>query len=95
MESQDSSKIAIRKVILDALKPRDLDLRELSSRICSLDGVNEVEIEVREVDAKTETIKIIVKGEDICYDEVQEELSELGVAVRSLDGIVVFKRSES
>jgi len=95
VESQDSSKIAIRKVILDALKPRDLDLRELSSRICSLDGVNEVEIEVREVDAKTETIKIIVKGEDICYDEVQEELSELGVAVRSLDGIVVFKRSES
>lgn len=95
MESQDSSKIAIRKVILDALKPRDLDLRELSSRICSLDGVNEVEIEVREVDAKTETIKIIVKGEDICYDEVQEELSELGVAVRSLDGIVVFKRTES
>lgn len=95
MESQDSSKIAIRKVILDALKPRDLDLRELSSRICSLDGVNEVEIEVREVDAKTETIKIIVKGENICYDEVQEELSELGVAVRSLDGIVVFKRTES
>jgi len=95
VESQDSSKIAIRKVILDALKPRDLDLRELSSRICSLDGVNEVEIEVREVDAKTETIKIIVKGEDICYDEVQEELSELGVAVRSLDGIVVFKRTES
>ena len=70
-------------------------MRELSSRICSLDGVNEVEIEVREVDAKTETIKIIVKGEDICYDEVQEELSELGVAVRSLDGIVVFKRTES
>lgn len=95
MESQDSSRIAIKKIILDALKPRDLDLRELSSRICSLDGVNEVEIEVREVDAKTETIKIIVRGEDICYDEVQEELSELGVAVRSLDGIVVFKRPES
>jgi len=95
VESQDSSRIAIKKIILDALKPRDLDLRELSSRICSLDGVNEVEIEVREVDAKTETIKIIVRGEDICYDEVQEELSELGVAVRSLDGIVVFKRPES
>ncbi|HDH06798.1 MAG: hypothetical protein DRJ52_01410 [Thermoprotei archaeon] len=92
MESREESEIAIKKIVLDALKPRDLDLRELSARICSLNGVSEVEIEVREVDVKTETVKIIVRGSDICYDEVQEELSELGVAIRSLDGIVVYKK---
>jgi hypothetical protein len=82
---------AIRRVLLDALKPRELSLVDLSKSVCSSDGVEEVDIIVSEVDSKTETIKITVKGPKINYDALSKVMDRYGVSIRGIDEISVAK----
>ncbi len=79
------------KVVLDALKPREVPIVELSKSLCALDGINEVEVSVMEVDVKTETVKILVKGDNIDLDEVSRVIEKNGVAIRSVDDVAVKK----
>jgi hypothetical protein len=83
--------VAIRRVLLDALKPRELSLVELSKAVCSSDGVEGIDIVVSEVDSKTETIKITVKGIRINYDALSKVMDRHGVSVRGIDEISVAK----
>jgi hypothetical protein len=80
---------AIRRVLLDVLKPREVSLIELSKATVSLDGVDEVEAIVSEVDSKTETIKITLKGQRINYDLVSKAMDRYGVSMRGIDEISV------
>lgn len=83
--------VAITKVMLDALKPREVDLVDLASALCSLDGVDSVEIVVTEVDVKTETIKVTIHGNGIDLDDVSEEIERYSTVVRSIDAVTVKK----
>jgi hypothetical protein len=82
---------AIRRVLLDALKPRELSLVDLSKAVCSSDGVEGVDIIVSEVDSKTETIKVTVKGSKINYDALSKIMDRHGVSIRGIDEISLAK----
>jgi hypothetical protein len=82
---------AIRRVLLDALKPRELSLVDLSKAVCSSDGVEGVDIIVSEVDSKTETIKVTVKGPKINYDALSKIMDRHGVSIRGIDEISLAK----
>lgn len=79
----------MKKLILDSLKPREPSIRALSTAVCEVDGVAEVNITVIEVDANTETIKIVIQGSDVDYDKVCDTISNHGAVVRSVDEILV------
>jgi len=83
--------VAIRQVLLDALKPRELSLVELAKAVGSSEGVEEVDIVVSEVDSKTETLKITVKGQRINYDALAKVMDRQGVSIRGIDDIRVTK----
>ena len=83
--------ISITKMIIDALKPRELSIIELSKTLCSGKGIDSVEITVVEVDAKTETIKITLRGNSINYEEVTEMMSRSGAVIRSIDEVTVSR----
>jgi len=85
------SDVAVTKVMLDALKPREVDLVELASALCSLDGVDSVEIVVTEVDVKTETIKVTIYGNGIDLDDVSDEIEKYSTVIRSIDAVTVKK----
>ena len=59
------------------------------TRTLVIDGVDDVTLSVTEVDSKTETIRLLIGGQDINYDRVQDVFSRFGAAVRSIDEIVV------
>ena len=82
------SDAGITEMVLDALKPRETTLVDLSRNLCLVDGVKEVKITVREVDEKTETVRINLIGENINYESIIEVARELGTAIRSIDEIV-------
>jgi len=84
--------VAITKMIIDALKPRELSIIELSKTLCSGRGVQSVEITVVEVDAKTETIKVTLRGNSIDYSEVAEIMSRNGAVIRSIDEVTVSRK---
>lgn len=84
--------IDIKKLVLDALKPREISIAELSKAICQIDGVDNVSINVVETDIKTETIRMLIQGNSICYEEVAKVLAENSTALKSVDEIAVSKK---
>jgi hypothetical protein len=70
-------------------------LVELSRAICSVNGVDECDITVTEVDAKTETIKLTVRGPDIDYNEIVKIMQKHAVSFRGVDEISVAKTKQA
>ena len=83
--------VAVRRLLLDAFKPRESSIIELSKAICSTEGAEEVDIIVSEVDSKTETIKVIVTGPRIEYDVVSKVMERYGISIKGVDEISVTK----
>ncbi|MGB9630889.1 MAG: DUF211 domain-containing protein [Candidatus Methanodesulfokora sp.] len=79
----------IKRLLLDVLKPREIPTIEVSKKICEIDGISHVTVVVTEVDARTETLKVTVKGDDVCYEKVASILQEGGCVVRSVDEVEV------
>lgn len=86
--------VAIRRLLLDALKPRETSIIELARALGSVNGVEGVDIVVSEVDSKTETIKLTVRGPRIQYDAVTRMMEKYGISIRGVDEIDVTKNSE-
>lgn len=82
----------IKRLVLDSLKPRESSLLDLSKTLAEVNGIEEVDINVTEVDVKTETVKLILRGTSIDYDGITKTLDEYGVTLRSIDEISVHKK---
>jgi len=86
--------MGVRRVVLDVLIPiRGLGIEGLAARIERVKGVESVNITVKEFDVNTETLLVIVEGEDIDMGELKEALDEFGAAVHGVDQIVAGKRT--
>ena len=83
--------VSIKRLVLDSLKPRETSIIDLSKAICKVEGVEEVDITVTEVDARTETIKLTVRGTNVNYEKLSETLNHYGATIRSIDEINVGK----
>ncbi len=83
--------VSIRRLLVDALKPRETSILDLSRALCSVKGVEEVDAVVSEVDVKTETIKITIQGPNINYGELTKVMDENGVAVKGVDEVRIVK----
>jgi hypothetical protein len=83
--------VNIRRLVVDSLKPRESPILDLTRTLCEVNGVEEVDINVTEVDAKTETIRITIRGTNIDYDGIGESLNDHGATIRSVDEISVGK----
>lgn len=91
-EEYAEAEVAITRVVIDVMKPRELPLVDLASALCLVDGVNEVHIVVSEVDVKTETMKITLVGGSIDYDGLYRTLEDYGCALRSTDEVVAVRK---
>lgn len=83
--------IKVKRLVIDALKSREVSLMELSKALCEINGTEEVDVTVTEVDARTETIKIVMRGSNINFDEISKVITDRGATIRSIDEINVFK----
>ena len=83
----DDGVIGISRLTLDALKPREVYITDLAE----LKGIENVDIHVTEVDAKTETLKITLTGKGISMEEVEELLEKYSTVIRSIDAVRVSK----
>ncbi|MFQ5870924.1 MAG: DUF211 domain-containing protein [Candidatus Geothermarchaeales archaeon] len=81
----------LNRMVVDALKSRDIPIIELSKALCEVRGIGEVEMLVMEVDADTETVKIVFKGDDVDYDAAVETMRQYGTVIRSIDEISMSK----
>jgi hypothetical protein len=79
---------AVRRLVLDTLKPHEPNIIELAQQISELPGVDSVNISIYEVDRKVENAKITIEGQDIQFTVVEPLIRELGGAIHSIDEAV-------
>jgi hypothetical protein len=79
---------AVRRLVLDTLKPHAPSIVELSMRLSDLPGVEAVNISIYEMDLHVENAKITIEGPSIDYEKVVEQLREFGATVHSIDEVV-------
>lgn len=79
---------AVRRLVLDTLKPHEPDIIELAQQLSELPGVDSVNISIYEVDRKVENAKITIEGQEIQYPAVESLIRELGGAIHSIDEAV-------
>lgn len=79
---------AVRRLVLDVLKPHDPNIIDLAQQISDLPGVGAVNISIYEIDRKVENAKMTIEGEDVQYSEVATLIRELGGTIHSIDEAV-------
>ncbi len=85
--------MGLRRLILDVLKPiRNPGIEELASALESLDGVEGVNITVKEVDVETMTLMIIIEGKDLDLGEIRGKLEDYGAVIHSIDQVVAGEK---
>jgi hypothetical protein len=78
-----------RKVVLDVLKPHQPNAVDFATALADLSPDYKVRITVVEVDEKTESIIVVLEGENIEFDSVTELIKKLGASVHSIDEVEV------
>ena len=82
---------AVRRLVLDTLKPLEPTIIELAQQISELPGVDSVNISIYEIDRKVENAKLTIEGPDISYESVEALIRDLGGSVHSIDEAVAGK----
>ncbi|MEM1775460.1 MAG: DUF211 domain-containing protein [Nitrososphaerota archaeon] len=83
------------KIVLDVLKTHTPSLIEFSNVISRVRGVSKVEAILVEVDAETDSIKLVIEGDGIDYEELEKTIKRLGAAIHSIDEVVVQRIKEN
>jgi len=81
--------LKIRHVVLDVLKPHEPRLSEFALYLAGFHGVSKVDINVEEMDQRTESLTVILNGDDIDFEELREHLLRYDAVIQSLDRVVV------
>ncbi|MEM0381468.1 MAG: DUF211 domain-containing protein [Nitrososphaerota archaeon] len=89
--SETRETIQITRLVLDVLKPHQPDIVEFSKRLAGIRGVKKIDSSVVEVDAETETVKLIIDGSELDVERIGEAIRTLGGAIHSVDATVVEK----
>lgn len=78
-----------RTLVLDVLKPHSPPLPDFAAFLSEFDGVDSINITVIEMDEKTETLKVTVKGDFFDYEELKNHMSQQGAVIHSVDQVIV------
>lgn len=81
---------SIRKLVLDVLKPHQPNALEFAATLAEQKGDYEVRLTVTEVDEKTESTMLVITGQNIEFQAIEEAIKRMGASVHSIDEVVVF-----
>ncbi|MFW6045305.1 MAG: DUF211 domain-containing protein [Natronomonas sp.] len=82
----------IRRLVLDVLKPIQLDSLELAGVLSECDGVDGVNVDLVETDKEVQNLKITIEGADIDSGSVETAIENLGGSVHSIDQVAMGYR---
>ena len=79
--------VAVRRVVLDVLKPHEPPLPAFTERITGVESVAGTTVSLVEQDKEVQTVKVTLEGESVAYDDVEATVEELGATVHSIDEV--------
>jgi hypothetical protein len=81
--------VRVKRLVLDVLKPHRPDGLVFSKAIAEQGEGWHVVYAVEEVDEKTESVTVIIEGEDIQFERIAGTIEEIGGSVHSIDEVEV------
>lgn len=78
---------AVRRIVLDVLKPHEPRLPAFASRMADTDGVAAARASLIELDAEVQNVELTLEGEDLDLGVVEAAVEELGGTVHSIDQV--------
>jgi uncharacterized protein len=80
---------AIKRIVLDVLKPHHPNAVELAQAIAALASDYQVNLKVTAVDERTESAEVTVEGQNINFESVNGAITSMGATVHSIDAVSV------
>jgi len=74
---------------LDVLKPHQPPLPEFASFLGELKGITRVDVSVVEMDEKTESLRVVIHGTSLDYEDLRSHMASQGAVIHSVDKVVV------
>jgi len=87
--------ILVRKIVLDVLKPHKPNGLEFATMLAEKCPETIINLNVNAVDENTESIVLIIEGDDLQYDTILAAVQEMGGSVHSIDEVEVLNTSET
>ena len=81
--------VRIKRVVLDVLKPHEPSSLVFARSIAQRVDNCRVSLTIKEVDDRTATAQIIVEGNDIAFEAVEEAIQSMGGSLHSIDEVEV------
>ncbi len=81
----------VKLLVLDVLKPHEPNVVTYAQAINALKGIDAVNISVVEFDARTESLKLTIKGQELNLDEIAQTIRGLGGSIHSLDRVLTSR----
>ncbi len=86
--------VSIKRIELDVLKPHHPNSLVFGSTIADKSPGTRIELTVTGVDEKTESVVIVIAGENLKYEAIAEAISEMGGSIHSIDKVEVESESD-
>lgn len=81
----------IRHLVLDVLRPHDPSLPEFASLLAELKGLTKIDVSLIEMNDKTQSLKVVLEGSGINFNELREHIAKQGAVIHSVDQVIVEK----
>lgn len=81
----------VRYLVLDVLKPHAPPLPEFASYLAELRGVTKVDVSLVEMDERTMSLRVVLHGVEIDFEELKIHMERQGAVIHSVDQVIVEK----
>lgn len=78
---------AIRRLVLDVLKPHEPGIVPFTEHVSDIDGVTGVTGKLVEIDENVRTIRLAIEGPDLDLELLRQEISDQGGSIHSVDEV--------
>ena len=81
----------INYAVMDVLKPHHPSVIEFGEELLKLGKDLSVNLRIVEMDEKTESIQLIIKGNGVKLEKIKETIEKLGGSIHSIDEVSMGK----
>ena len=79
----------LRYLVLDILKPHKPNILKFAEELAYLNKTYSINLKVLETNEKTETVEIMIEGEEVDFEKIEAIVSKLGGSIQSVDEVSV------
>ncbi|WP_420183032.1 DUF211 domain-containing protein (plasmid) [Haloarcula sp. KBTZ06] len=78
---------AVRRLVIDVLKPHDPPLLMFTDQLAEIECVEGITSSLIELDQEVQNVKLTFEGEELDFEAIEETIENLGGSVHSVDQV--------